>query len=51
MRTYSSEIIYSSFGALAKEKFGTNGAIYNKLFYNARGQLAEIRESTSVYSD
>src|SRR5205085_1993025 len=46
-RTYSNEIIYSPFGGLAKEKFGTSAAIYNKLFYNSRGQLAEIRESTS----
>jgi YD repeat-containing protein len=47
-RTYSNEIIYTSFGPLAKEKFGTSSsAIYNKLFYNVRGQLAEIRASTS----
>jgi RHS repeat-associated protein len=46
-RSYSSEITYSPFGGLAKEKFGTDIAIYNKLFYNVRGQLAEIRESTS----
>ena len=32
---------------MTKEKFGTDTAIYNKLFYNSRGQLAEIRESTS----
>ena len=49
-RTYSNEILYSSFGSLAKEKFGTNTPIYNKLFYNVRGQLAEIRESTTPYS-
>ncbi len=30
-----------------KEKFGTDTLIYNKLFYNIRGQLAEIREGTS----
>ncbi|HSS19550.1 MAG TPA: hypothetical protein VLL54_05710 [Pyrinomonadaceae bacterium] len=29
------------------EKLGTTTPIYNKLFYNSRGQLAEIRESTS----
>lgn len=46
-RTYSSEVIYSAFGSMAKEKFGTGTAIYNKLFYNSRGQLAEIRASTS----
>ena len=46
-RTYASEILYSPFGLLAKEKFGTTTSVYNKLFYNVRGQLAEIRESTS----
>jgi YD repeat-containing protein len=46
-RTYSSGILYSSLGALVKEQFGTTTPIYNKLFYNSRGQLAEIRESTS----
>ncbi|HEV7746081.1 MAG TPA: RHS repeat-associated core domain-containing protein [Pyrinomonadaceae bacterium] len=49
-RSYSSEIIYSPMGGMTKEKFGTNTALYNKLFYNSRGQLAEIRESTS-YTD
>jgi YD repeat-containing protein len=48
-RTYASEIIYSPFGGLAKEKFGTAAPtpVYNKQFYNVRGQLAEIRVSTS----
>jgi RHS repeat-associated protein len=46
-KDYSTEILYSPFGAMTKEKFGTDTAIYNKLFYNSRGQLAEIRESTS----
>ncbi|MGH9931365.1 MAG: RHS repeat-associated core domain-containing protein, partial [Pyrinomonadaceae bacterium] len=46
-RTYSSGIIYLAGRAMTKEKFGTDTAIYNKLFYNSRGQLAEIRESTS----
>jgi RHS repeat-associated protein len=46
-RTYSSGIIYGPIGSLAKEQFGTTTPIYNKLFYNSRGQLAEIRESTS----
>jgi RHS repeat-associated protein len=45
-RTYSTGIVYTANGALAKEKFGTDTPIYNKLFYNSRGQLAEIREST-----
>jgi RHS repeat-associated protein len=46
-RTYANEIIYSSLGSMAKEKFGTTTPVYNKLFYNVRGQLAEIRVSTS----
>src|SRR5436853_5765724 len=29
---------------MTQEQFGTQTAIYNKLFYNSRGQLAEIRE-------
>jgi len=47
IRTYSSGLLYSPLGALVKEQFGTATAIYNRLFYNSRGQLAEIRESTS----
>ncbi|HEX3253496.1 MAG TPA: DUF2341 domain-containing protein, partial [Pyrinomonadaceae bacterium] len=46
-RTYASGILYSPTGGLAKEQFGTTTPIYNKLFYNSRGQLAEIRVSTS----
>jgi RHS repeat-associated protein len=46
-RTYSTAILYSPFGGMTKEQFGTNTTIYNKLFYNSRGQLSEIREGTS----
>jgi YD repeat-containing protein len=46
-RTYSTGIVYSSLGGMTKEQFGTDTAIYNKLFYNVRGQLSEIREGTS----
>jgi len=46
-RNYSTGITYSSLGGLAKEQFGTDTAVYNKLFYNIRGQLSEIRDSTS----
>ena len=46
-RTYSNEILYSPAGGLLKERFGTTTPIYNKLFYNSRGQLAEVRASTS----
>ena len=47
MRTYSGGITYNSWNAPTQEKFGTDTPIYNKLFYNSRGQLSEIRESTS----
>jgi YD repeat-containing protein len=48
-RNYSTEIVYSPFG-MAKEKFGTTTPIYNKMLYNVRGQLAEIRAGTT-YTD
>src|SRR5207237_695014 len=43
-RNYSTGIVYSPFGGMSQERFGTTTAIYNKLFYNMRGQLGEIRE-------
>jgi RHS repeat-associated protein len=46
-RTYATDLLYSPSGAMLKEQFGTNTPIYNKLFYNSRGQLAEIRASIS----
>jgi YD repeat-containing protein len=46
-RTYSTGVIYSPTGGVSKEQYGTDTAIYNKLFYNSRGQLAEILASTS----
>jgi RHS repeat-associated protein len=46
-RTYSTSITYSDWGSLSQEQFGTDTAVYNKLFYNSRGQLSEIRESTT----
>ena len=46
-RIYATGILYSPTGGLVKEQFGTTTSIYNKLFYNSRGQLAEIRASTS----
>lgn len=42
-RVYSTGMSYSPLGGLSQEQFGTNVPIYNKLFYNSRGQLAEIR--------
>jgi RHS repeat-associated protein len=49
-RTYSRGIVYDAGGRMIKEQFGTTTAIYNKLFYNSRGQLSEIRAGTSYNS-
>jgi RHS repeat-associated protein len=46
-RIYATGILYSPTGGLVKEQLGTTTPVYNKLFYNSRGQLAEIRASTS----
>jgi RHS repeat-associated protein len=46
MRTYSRGNTYNALGGLSQEQFGTDTAIYNKLAYNSRGQLAEIKTST-----
>lgn len=46
-RNYSTEIIYSPRGGIVKEKFGTDTPIYNKTFYNNRGQKSEIRVGTT----
>ena len=46
-RNYSTEMVYSPFGGMTKEKFGTDTPLYNKSFYNSRGQLAEIRVGTT----
>lgn len=45
-RIYSNNISYSPFGGLAKEQFGTDTALYHKLFYNIRGQLFDARLSS-----
>jgi RHS repeat-associated protein len=45
--TYATGILYSPTGGMVKEEFGTTTPVYNKLFYNSRGQLAEIRASSS----
>jgi RHS repeat-associated protein len=46
-RTYATGITYSPFGGLAQEQFATTTALYHKLHYNIRGQLYDIRMSTS----
>ncbi|MCM3873838.1 MAG: hypothetical protein ND895_24380, partial [Pyrinomonadaceae bacterium] len=50
-RTYSTGMLYSSLGGMSKEQFGTDTAVYNKSFYNSRGQLAEIRVGTYHATD
>jgi RHS repeat-associated protein len=47
-RTYSRGIIYMPAGHMTQEQFGTNTAVYNKLAYNSRLQLAEILVSTTT---
>ncbi|HEV8427566.1 MAG TPA: discoidin domain-containing protein [Pyrinomonadaceae bacterium] len=44
-RTYSNITSYSPFGGLTREQFGTTNAVYNKLHYNVRGQLFDVRVS------
>jgi len=46
-RNYSSGISYDAAGRMRQEQLGTTIPLYNKLFYNSRGQLAEIREGTT----
>jgi YD repeat-containing protein len=47
-RTYAKGLTYVASGALQQEQFGTTAAVYNKLFYNSRLQLAEIRTGTAA---
>lgn len=44
LRNYSTGIAYTSLGGMTQEKLETATPVYNKRFYNARGQLSEIRE-------
>jgi RHS repeat-associated protein len=46
-RTYSTGITYAADGQMQQEQLGTTTAIYNKRFYNAKNDLAEIRASTA----
>ncbi len=48
LRTYSRGLIYAPAGQVTQETFGTNTAVYNKLAYNSRQQLAEILVSTTT---
>src|SRR6185437_7532985 len=46
-RNYAQNISYSVYGGAEQEQYGTSTPVYNKLLYNVRGQLAEIRVSTT----
>jgi RHS repeat-associated protein len=50
-KNYATEATYSPLGGMTKEKFGTTTPVYNKAFYNSRGQLAEIRVSSTSGTD
>ncbi len=47
-RAYASGIVYSPFGGISQEQFGTDVPVYNKLHYNVRGQLYDMRASSVV---
>jgi RHS repeat-associated protein len=44
-RTYAAGISYSQWGGLSQEQYGADTAVYNKLHYNIRGQLCDVRAS------
>lgn len=46
-RNYVTGIVYDAASRITQEKFGAETPVYNKLAYNVRGQLSEIRLSTS----
>jgi RHS repeat-associated protein len=50
-RVYSTGVVYDALGRMKREQFGTATPLYNKRFYNSRGQLAEIRLGTYHATD
>jgi RHS repeat-associated protein len=46
-RNYATGIAYGPLNVMTQEQFGTTTPVFNKHLYNSRGQLAEIRESTT----
>jgi YD repeat-containing protein len=50
-RTYARGISYEPTGAMKEERLGTGTVLYHKLAYNSRGQLTDIRVSTSSNDD
>ena len=47
-RVYSTGVIYDEAGRMKQEQFGTQTPVYNKSYYNVRGQLSEIRVGTTA---
>ncbi|HKU77549.1 MAG TPA: LamG-like jellyroll fold domain-containing protein [Pyrinomonadaceae bacterium] len=45
-RTYATGVTYNLWGAIGREQFGTDTALYHKSFYNIRGQLFDTRLSS-----
>jgi len=45
-RVYATDFHFDGQGRKDQERFGTQTPVYNKHFYNSRGQLAEIRVAT-----
>lgn len=45
-RNYATGIVYDEMGGPRQEQFGTDTPVYNKRFYNSRGQMSELRVST-----
>jgi RHS repeat-associated protein len=48
-RTYAAALRYDAAGRMQEEKFGTSIPLYHKLHYNIRGQLYDIRLSTTAW--
>ncbi len=46
-RVYSTGISYDESSRVKQEQFGTAAPVYNKSYYNVRGQLSEIRVGTT----
>jgi RHS repeat-associated protein len=50
-RTYAAAVRYDAAGRPQEEKFGTATPLYDKQHFNVRGQLADIRLSTSSWQN
>lgn len=50
-RTYSTGIVYDESGGMSREQYGTQTPLYNRRFYNSRGQVAEVRLGTYHATD